>query len=427
MLLAGIVILIIASVIQCWYAANKAAYPGDRAAGYFWLGTFSLVISILLLITGVATVWISSSILIAIVAIAIYFFLLPLLVMPLMQRIYIPALPKKVSDSEWEKIAGLQDAPAKSPSANKFWTQLFLTIQYAAERGDAFIDINAGELHRKVGSYPDSKNHRMPVCCKVMKEEMQPGDVILHEPQKGSRASLTIRYILPRQSSQNDPKDQKLDSMRQEAEQFFRDRDSIGELLANSGPVDREEQATLASYYRFGIGTIPKDDAKALYWYRKAAEQGHPDAQIQLLESYFYGDEIPQDYVEAAFWAHKASEQGNAYGQLWLGGFYEKGEVLQQDYSKAAYWYRKAAEVGFPNAKWFLGMLYKSGLGVPQDNSEAYFWQTLAVSEWTSTHVFIEDSYSLATKETGSALTEAQRVAVRQRVDIWIADHPAEN
>ena len=426
MLLAGIVILIIASVIQCWYAANTAAYPGDRAAGYFWLGTFGLVISILLLITGAVVVWLESSLWLALAAVAIYFFILPLLIMPFMQKVYVPAPPKKISDSEWEKIAGLNDVTTRPKTANDFWLQLFLKIQRANEHGETFVDVNAGELHRLVGDYPGS-DHRMPTCCRVMREEMQPDDTILHEPQKGSGASLTIRYLLPRQSSQNDPKDQKLDYMRQEAEQFFRDRDAVGELLANSEPIDREEQATLASYYRFGIGTIPKDAAQALYWYRKAAEQGHVDAQIQLLESYFYGDEIPQDYVEAAFWAHNAAEQGNSYGQLWLGGFYEKGEVLQQDYSKAAYWYRKAAEVGFPNAKWFLGMLYKSGLGVPQDNSEAYFWQTLAVSEWTSTHVPIEDSYSLACKETGLALTEAQRTAVQHRVDIWIADHPAEN
>ena len=33
----------------------------------------------------------------------------------------------------------------------------------------------------------------------------------------------------------------------------------------------------------FGAGLgIPRDDAKAAIWYRKAAERGLPDAQIQL-------------------------------------------------------------------------------------------------------------------------------------------------
>jgi len=426
MLLAGIVILIIASIIQCWYAANKAAYPGDRAAGYFWLGTFGLIISIFLLITGIVITWIGSSILIAIAAIVVYFFLLPLLIMPLMQKVYVPAPPRAISDSEWEKVAGLNDSTVRPKAANDFWLPLFLKIQEATEQGAAFVDVNSGELHRLVGDYP-GPDHRMPICCRVMREEMQAGDTILGEPQKGSGAKLTIRYFLPRSVPQNGSDDQRLEQMKQDAEQFFRNRDEVGELLVNSDPIHPGEQVTLASYYKFGIGTIPKNAEQAIRWYRKAAEQGNAEAQIQILEYYFYGDEVPQDYVEAAFWAHKAAEQGNAYGQLWLASFYEKGQVIHQDYSKAAYWYRQAANVGFPNAKWFLGMLYKTGQGVPRDHVEAYFWQTLAISEWTSTHIPVVESYSIARNETGLTLTDAERFAVQQRLDSWIADHPAEN
>jgi hypothetical protein len=71
-------------------------------------------------------------------------------------------------------------------------------------------------------------------------------------------------------------------------------------------------------------------------------------------------------------------------------------------------------------------MLYKAGQGVEQDNAEAYFWQRLAVSEWTSTHVPVGESYAAAMEETGSRLTDVEQFAVRRRVDVWIADHSAE-
>jgi hypothetical protein len=198
----GFIVVIIASFIHCWYAANKAAYPGNRAGGYMRFGQLTLILSILLLFAGVSLIWLGSSLLVAIVAVAIYFFVLPLLIMPLMKKIYISAPSQKMSDDEWEKIAGLHDNSPRFPTSTDFWTQLFLLIQDASEHDAGFVDVNAGKLHRSVGGYP-SDNHRMPLCCGVMREEMQPGDVILQEPPKGTGASLTIRYFLPRASTKS--------------------------------------------------------------------------------------------------------------------------------------------------------------------------------------------------------------------------------
>ncbi len=55
------------------------------------------------------------------------------------------------------------------------------------------IDLNAGDIHRAVGGYP-SANHRMPMCCQVMRSRMRGDDKILVVPPKGNGASLTIRY-----------------------------------------------------------------------------------------------------------------------------------------------------------------------------------------------------------------------------------------
>jgi 5-methylcytosine-specific restriction protein A len=61
-----------------------------------------------------------------------------------------------------------------------------------------FVDVKSGDLHRRVGGYP-AYNHRMPICCSVMKNSMKSGDIILHEPPSGQGASLIIRYKLPRE------------------------------------------------------------------------------------------------------------------------------------------------------------------------------------------------------------------------------------
>lgn len=56
-----------------------------------------------------------------------------------------------------------------------------------------YIDIVSGNVHRKLGGYPD-KNHRMPSCCNAMIELMNNDDKILGQPKKGKGATLRIRY-----------------------------------------------------------------------------------------------------------------------------------------------------------------------------------------------------------------------------------------
>ena len=83
------------------------------------------------------------------------------------------------------------------PTADKFRKRLREWLKRAEDEGKTHEDINAGELHRDVGDYP-GPDHRMPECCRVMRDEMRDGDRIIEEPPKGAGASLTVRYELPR-------------------------------------------------------------------------------------------------------------------------------------------------------------------------------------------------------------------------------------
>lgn len=85
----------------------------------------------------------------------------------------------------------------KAPDSNDFREELFNIFEEAQQIGRQYIDVNSGDLHRRVGGYP-GRDHRMPLCCEVMKRSMKKGDFILEQPPKGKGASLTIRYNLPR-------------------------------------------------------------------------------------------------------------------------------------------------------------------------------------------------------------------------------------
>ena len=76
------------------------------------------------------------------------------------------------------------------PTADDFRNELNAML-YEASEGQAFVDINAGELHRRVGDYP-GHGHQMQVCCDVMRRLMDEdaGDTIIRVPPSGRGATL---------------------------------------------------------------------------------------------------------------------------------------------------------------------------------------------------------------------------------------------
>jgi hypothetical protein len=85
------------------------------------------------------------------------------------------------------------------PGVRDFRTELRARFRRAEYRGAANIEVNAGELHRSIGGYP-GYSHNMPQCCEAMYGEKRVEDEIIASPPKGKGASLTIRYVLPRQA-----------------------------------------------------------------------------------------------------------------------------------------------------------------------------------------------------------------------------------
>ena len=69
-------------------------------------------------------------------------------------------------------------------------------------------------------------------------------------------------------------------------------------LLEQAEQEDADAQYQLGFMYATGDG-VPQDDAKAVRWYRLAADQGRSDAQYNLGYMYSNGEGVPQDDVEA--------------------------------------------------------------------------------------------------------------------------------
>ena len=58
---------------------------------------------------------------------------------------------------------------------------------------------------------------------------------------------------------------------------------------------------------------------------------------------YTDGKGVVKDHKEAATWFRKAADQGHPDAQYYLGGRYDKGNGVLKDMKEAIAWYRKAA------------------------------------------------------------------------------------
>lgn len=182
------------------------------------------------------------------------------------------------------------------------------------------------------------------------------------------------------------------------------------ESMAKSGNA-------VAQRWLGGYWSIKQDSSKAIYWYKKSAEQGNAEAEWFLGLRYAHGKGVPQNYPKANYWFKKAAVQGgsagrgarlaldsehehtntgtqadlpakvalrgnmdamkahgNAASENNLGADYYKGQGVPQSYAKADYWFRKAAVQGNVDAESNLGNSYYFGYGMAQDYAKAIYW-----------------------------------------------------
>lgn len=139
-------------------------------------------------------------------------------------------------------------------------------------------------------------------------------------------------------------------------------------------------QVQLGVIYLTGDG-VNKDDAEALKWLHKAADQDNALAERYLAEMYFKGRGVPADNMEAAKWLRLAAEQGDAESEHNLAVLYEQGLGVPHNLKDAASWMRKAADQNFPAGQQGMGAFYENGEGVPYDPAEAAKWYQKAIDQ----------------------------------------------
>src|SRR6266581_2890458 len=231
-----------------------------------------------------------------------------------------------------------------------------------------------------------------------------------------------------------------------QAQQTEADAKLVETIRAAAEKGDPGEQYALGEIYFFSEGGVTQDYAKAVYWFRKAAEQGHgkaqswlgvcyehgdgvakdiaeavrwyrmaavqgvADAQLSLGNCCYIGEGVAKDYAEALKWYRKAAAQGDPMSESTLGVCYHDGEGVAKDYKGSVKWYRKAAEQGFADAQCNLGRAYGQGQGVAQDYVQAYKWLNLSAAQGNEAAIKYRGFFEKS-RMTREQIAEGQRLA----------------
>src|SRR6266576_2632948 len=97
-------------------------------------------------------------------------------------------------------------------------------------------------------------------------------------------------------------------------------------------------------------------DRKMLAEIRAGADKGDAKAQYELGRAFFSGTlGVAKDEAEAVKWFRKAAEQNAAGDQDLFGVLYAKSQGVAKNKAEAVKWYRKAAEQNVADAQYNLG------------------------------------------------------------------------
>jgi TPR repeat protein len=160
-----------------------------------------------------------------------------------------------------------------------------------------------------------------------------------------------------------------------DAEQFFKKAADLGyaEAQVNFGELFDE--------YTGRKNEKDKNFARAQQWYLKAADQGHGRAQYRLGLIHLDGKGVAKDPAEALKYFQLALRNGTddfLKGLLNdLGYMYEKGLGVKADANESLKYYKMAAELGSPEAQYNLGSISLER----KNEKDAYKWYVMAAKQ----------------------------------------------
>lgn len=172
---------------------------------------------------------------------------------------------------------------------------------------------------------------------------------------------------------------------------------------------DPDCEAKLASFYEEGRDGVPEDHAKAIMWYRKAANQGLVAAQLALATTYEGGYHVPKDYAEAAKWYRMAADRGDVQGQRSLAFFYWSGKGVPYDLIRAYMWANLAVASQQAKSQKYANDIQNGKIGTAKEKQEVIAIERKSSDAIVTSLIHVRDA--IEREMTTAQVAEAQRLA----------------
>ena len=158
---------------------------------------------------------------------------------------------------------------------------------------------------------------------------------------------------------------------------------ALGEQWRKTRPIDsfawysaaaakNDPEAMVQVGLMFSNGAAGERDlAKALYYFERAADLGHPPGKTALGDCYLFAKGVERDEKRAAMLLQESVDGGDRRAMDLLGTCYDRGWGVEKNPEEAARLYERSAKLGYYPALGNLGVLYINGAGVKPDALKA--------------------------------------------------------
>ncbi len=171
-----------------------------------------------------------------------------------------------------------------------------------------------------------------------------------------------------------------------------------------------------ASSYKEGDQAYESGDyKKAIEIWKPLAHRGYPPAQNDMGYMYSDGKGVPENRTKAIMWWRKAAEQGHINAQFNTGLYLSLDDDTNVESKK---WFEMAAEQGDCRSQFFLAGIYKRGekynKGVPQNYVLAHKWYQLSCAGAAPSELV-----AIKKLMTPAQISEAQKLAREWKPKTW--------
>ncbi len=121
---------------------------------------------------------------------------------------------------------------------------------------------------------------------------------------------------------------------------------------------------------------LKQDCQQAMIWLNKAAQAGHDNAALTLVDNYNNGECAPVDHAQALSYLAPLLDKNHAGAQSTMAIMHSHGMGVTQDHNKAFAFFHAAAEQNNCTGIYNIGTIYGNGIGRAQDTKKAFEYFT---------------------------------------------------